>query len=345
MGKMEGANQQMPKITIIVPVYNQEQYIRECLDSIINQTLEDIEVICVNDCSTDSSLSILEEYAQKDNRIKIFSQEKNLGTGLARNIAIDASEGEYIMFVDPDDYIELKACEILYNNAKSYDSDFVEFLFDRFDKEKNFYTIEKLYDLPNNGLIDKELILKSNIFSAPIMAWNKFYKSDFLQTNKIYFHNSRLAEDHIVTIKTRCLANRITYLNSVLYHYRINPANNQATDIGNLPEIFKEIKDFLVKENIFNSVYRNYYNYYNKSLSLLKIGNKKDYKNKCLFNTSNTTKYDKIIPLGYNCQVSFALKKLYGDNAIESNFFNWIYISDQNKLVQYLYEPKSIYYP
>ena len=91
------------KITVIIPVYNVEKYLQKALDSIINQTLKDIEIICVDDCSTDSSFEILQEYGQKDSRIKILQTDANSGPGIARNKALDIAQGEYILFVDPDD--------------------------------------------------------------------------------------------------------------------------------------------------------------------------------------------------------------------------------------------------
>ena len=103
-------------ISIVVPVYNVEKYLRQCLDSIINQTFKDFECICVNDGSTDKSLSILQEYANKDNRIKIIPQ-KNIGLAGARNTALSVASGKYVLFVDSDDYIDINLCEALYKDA------------------------------------------------------------------------------------------------------------------------------------------------------------------------------------------------------------------------------------
>ena len=104
----------MIKISIIIPVYNTEKYLKKCLDSIINQTLKSLEIICIDDCSTDNCLHILKEYQLKDNRIKIIEQKENKGQGVARNLGLNIAEGEYIMFLDPDDWLELNALEILY---------------------------------------------------------------------------------------------------------------------------------------------------------------------------------------------------------------------------------------
>ena len=114
----------MPKVSVIIPVYNVEKYLSECLDSVVNQTLKDIEIICVNDGSPDGSAAILEEYAQKDNRIKVITQE-NRGLSEARNSGLKIASGEYIAFLDSDDYIDLKFFEQLYKRGIESNSDVV----------------------------------------------------------------------------------------------------------------------------------------------------------------------------------------------------------------------------
>ena len=113
----------MPKVSVIIPVYNVENYLRQCLDSVVNQTLSDIEIICVDDGSTDNSGKILDEYATKDSRIKVIHKE-NGGYGKAMNVGLDNAIGEYIGIVEPDDYIALDMYETLYNIAKEKDLDF-----------------------------------------------------------------------------------------------------------------------------------------------------------------------------------------------------------------------------
>lgn len=113
----------MPKVSVIIPVYNTEKYLRKCLDSVCNQTLSDIEIICVNDCSPDNSLEILNEYAQKDNRIKVINFEENKGVSIARNTGIDSATGEFIGFVDADDFVDLDFYEKLYNKATETGAD------------------------------------------------------------------------------------------------------------------------------------------------------------------------------------------------------------------------------
>lgn len=126
----------MPKVSIIIPVYNVEKYLRQCLDSVVNQTLTDIEIICVNDCSPDNSLSILKEYAENDNRIKIIDLKENVGLGQARNIAMQQATGEYIMFVDSDDWLELVACKKAYDRINTNESDVCFFTYNLYDEKK-----------------------------------------------------------------------------------------------------------------------------------------------------------------------------------------------------------------
>ena len=108
----------MVKISIIIPVYNTENYLSECLDSVINQTLNEIEVICINDASTDSSLDILDDYSKYSDKIKIINCSENKGQGNARNIGITQAKGKYILFLDSDDWLELNACEELFKMAE-----------------------------------------------------------------------------------------------------------------------------------------------------------------------------------------------------------------------------------
>ena len=111
----------MPKISIVVPVYNVEQYLKEALDSLVNQTMKDLEFVCVDDGSTDKSLEILKQYAEKDPRFVIISQQ-NQGAGIARNNGLKAVSGKYVTYLDPDDWFELNAMEVLYQKLQEVQS-------------------------------------------------------------------------------------------------------------------------------------------------------------------------------------------------------------------------------
>ena len=134
------------KISVVLPVYNVANYLRKCLDSLINQTFEDFEVICVNDGSTDLSLGILEGYALSDSRFKIISQ-KNQGLSGARNTGIQHIQGEYVLFVDSDDWLEDNALEELYNHVKGFNSDITMFKFKFFDESTSEFSEESFSNL------------------------------------------------------------------------------------------------------------------------------------------------------------------------------------------------------
>jgi glycosyltransferase involved in cell wall biosynthesis len=124
------------KISIIIPAYNTEKYLQKCLDSVINQTLKDIEILCINDGSKDNSLSILQEYAAKDKRIKVFNQE-NKGVAIARNVGLENAIGEYVWLIDANDWCKLTATFIIYEKIKTYDADMIMFAARSYNEQKN----------------------------------------------------------------------------------------------------------------------------------------------------------------------------------------------------------------
>ena len=176
----------MAKVSVIVPVYNVEKYLDVCLDSLINQTFDDFEIICINDGSTDSCLNILRQYAKLDRRIKIFSQ-KNLGLSAARNAGMKQANGEYIVFVDSDDFLSPVALEKMHTNMSENDTDFM-FSYAYQIQPSEF----KLWELPNNK--DFTAHIKTPVFCEKDLgpefylkmlfsAWAKMYKKSFIKEN------------------------------------------------------------------------------------------------------------------------------------------------------------------
>lgn len=219
------------KVSIIVPVYNVEEYLVKCLDSLVNQTLKDIEIICINDGSTDNSLEILNAYAQRDNRIIVIDKE-NEGQGIARNLGISRAKGEFIGFVDPDDWVSLEMYEKMYNQAKELDSeivicDFIKYRdWDGRSWKHHFwnqatydYEIEDL-DVPTYENVDKDFVYKSLLVS-PCYSVNRIYKNEFLRNNNIYFSGTRCFEDVIFIIDAMHLAQKISYIDRAYYIYRL----------------------------------------------------------------------------------------------------------------------------
>lgn len=220
----------MPKISIIVPVYNVEEYIGTCLKSLVEQTLEDIEIICINDGSTDNSIRIIQYFMQNDFRIKLINTSNN-GQGIARNIGIQNAKGEYIAFVDPDDWVDNDMYLKMYNQAQLLNSDIVICNYIRWfeDSKKEQYwpffekalscTKNKRLDIPDGCNIDKS-ILYSTLLISPCYSWNRIYKRELLIDNNILFSTSKCYEDCIFILKTHILANTVSYIDDTLYKYR-----------------------------------------------------------------------------------------------------------------------------
>ena len=189
-----------PLVSVIVPVYNVEDYLDDCLTSLINQTFKDIEIICVNDGSTDNSLNMLNEYASKDDRIKVFSKE-NSGPGPTRNYGLDQACGEYVLFLDSDDWLDLDAIKILYEKSKADDLDLLIFLAENFDDNQNKFYEEDYYNnvhIPDTfyNEVFNHKDLGKYLFSVAVVPYNKLYRRSVIEKYKIRFPENVLFEDN-----------------------------------------------------------------------------------------------------------------------------------------------------
>ncbi len=238
----------MAKVSVIVPVYNVEKYLRECLDSIVNQTLEDIEIICVNDGSTDSSLSILEEYAKNDSRVKIIDKQ-NSGYGNSMNRGLDSATGEYIGIVESDDFIKPEMYEELYALAKENDADIVKGDFYHYttynNDNKKIKAIKEEY-------ADRVINAKkcSSILEIYPSIWSAIYKREFIEKNSIRFLETPGAsyQDTGFTFKTFALAERVYMTTKPYLYYRqdnINSSVNSKTKVYVLCDEYEEITRFV----------------------------------------------------------------------------------------------------
>lgn len=221
-------------ISIIVPIYNVETYLSQCLDSLINQTYRDIEIICVNDGATDGSLKILEEHAAKDDRIKIINQP-NQGLSGARNTGIKEAKGEWTMFVDSDDWMDTNTCSILTNNANSsLDLLFFSYIRERMhssDPQWVLGTVKRNFSEKDiEGLYARLLApLEQNKFypekiDSMSTAWGKLYKTSIIQENNLQFVSTKTigTEDLLFNVYYFKWIKEAVYLPNTLYHYRKN---------------------------------------------------------------------------------------------------------------------------
>ena len=221
----------MPKVSIVIPVYNVEKYLPQCLDSVINQTLEDIEIICINDCSPDNSIKILNEYAEKDSRIKVIDLKENGGVSNARNIAMDAAQGKYIMCLDPDDWYEPDACETAYLQIENNNNDFVVFgLYNYYEEtgQKVFSTKTRVFK-SIIGISQATVADIENVFRASAEVWYKIYRKNFLKENNIKL-DSRSFEGQTWNIRIYAYAKSFSYIDKPLYNYRVR--NDSLTSIS-----------------------------------------------------------------------------------------------------------------
>ena len=251
-----------PKVSIIIPVFNSEDLLKDCLNSVKNQTLVDIEIICIDDGSTDNSFKILEGFSKDDNRFKVIHQ-KNAGAGFSRNVALEKVSGEYILFLDSDDWIENDTCEKLYNQAIKLDSDLV--LFDAVRHLPNNQSMDLIHFFGDESNINFSSLsfdykfIKDKVLNAYFgVIWSKFYKSSFILENNITFPSYKLFNDVEFHVQSLLLSKSISYYPKIFYHYnRIGQESLQTLYVSSeeaivFYNVMCDVKKFLINNNFFN---------------------------------------------------------------------------------------------
>ena len=236
-------------ISIVVPVYNVEKYLKRCIESLINQTYKNIEIILINDGSKDNSLSICKEYEKKDERIKVIDKE-NEGLGYTRNKGIECANGKYIAFIDSDDYIDLDFYEKLYNSAKKNNSDMVFSSFKKVNGENKVYEIHnsKCSQMAYIGDEARKNILRCVMGNCqedeqlPISACMILYKKEIMDKYEMRFFSERqyISEDFLFNIEYILKINSASIVEDTYYYYCDN--QNSLTRKYN-PDRFEKIKD------------------------------------------------------------------------------------------------------
>lgn len=229
-----------PKISILIPCYNVEKYVSTCLDSIINQTFCDIEIICVNDGSTDSTYSVLCEYKKKDRRIKIINK-LNTGYGDSMNIAIDNAKGEYIGIVESDDFIEENMYETLYQIAKKNKTEITRCCYYKLNGNVNTYIAYD--DVPKNEVVNP--CLERNIFWQDPSIWAAIYKKDWINKNGIKFLKTPGAsyQDTSFSFKCYALCTRFIMTDKAFVHYRVDNPTSSINSKDKAYSVCKEWKE------------------------------------------------------------------------------------------------------
>ena len=238
----------MAKVSIIVPVYNSEKYINRCLFSLVNQTLEDIEIIVINDGSRDSSKEKIKHFVEKNpSKIKYYEKE-NGGLSSSRNFGMRYATGEYIAFLDSDDYVELNMYQVMYEEAKNTDADMVEcdFIWEyeeykKYDKRRNYKSIKDMMKKPR------------------VVAWNKLYKRDVLIDNDIKFPEGLIYEDLEFYFKLLPHLRKISYIGKYFVHYvqrEDSISNSQGENVNDIFEILNNIVEYYKKIGLYDKYRR-----------------------------------------------------------------------------------------
>ena len=242
------------KLSIVAAVYNLEKYLPRCLDALVNQTMQDIEILCVDDGSTDSAPQIIEDYKKKyPDKIKVFHKE-NGGEFTTRNYGLERAQGEYVTFVDTDDYVEPNWAEKLYNAAKENDADLAVCGFERIDLATNKVVAT---NMTNFGNTVKEINPKDDylLFINPA-PWNKVYKREKIKD--LRFLPFRGFNDTMFLASCYTRINKIAFVPDVLYHYflrydsQIHTVNEQ--DVKNLKKYLLEVKDLYIKSGKYEEM-------------------------------------------------------------------------------------------
>lgn len=245
----------MEKISIIVPIYNVEKYLRDCIESIINQTYKEIEILLINDGSTDSSLEICEEYAKKNDKIKIINK-KNGGLSDARNVGLEHATGKYIMFVDSDDFLALNCCEVLYNAINGTEFEFITANYAFTNNDGIPWKKPMFSEKFENSILNIDDYKKS-FYLMNSTVWNKIFKKEFIDSNNLRFEIGLLAEDAVFTTLAFLKAKKTYYIKDVVYYYR-----QREVKKGNISISFNCTVDYFTRVNrAYKIIYENFKKY------------------------------------------------------------------------------------
>ena len=254
-----------PLVSVIIPIYNVEQYLKTCLESVVNQTYGNIEIICVNDCTPDNSMKIVNDYCKKYDNIIILEHESNFGLGPARNTGCKAASGEYIFFLDSDDYIHTGNIFNLVTASLEHNSDLTFSRIEVFSSDDKLTSnVDQMRKYFSSTLTKKNVTINSDNFlfylnNLPCVAWNKLYKTSFLREKGITFLNSNTPhEDEGFNIKVLLNKPKVIYVDKAGYYYLLRQNsimdlayNNYKSRIENLRIVLADA--FVYLENIHDS--------------------------------------------------------------------------------------------
>ena len=258
------------KVSVIIPVYNVAKYLEQCLQSVADQTLRDIEVICVDDGSTDNSFEIVKKFAEKDSRF-IAVQQANGGAGAARNNGLRRARGKYLSFLDSDDFFDEKMLQEAYECAEKHSADFVVFQSDQFYEDQNEYKnvswTLRYAEVPPYQPFSRRA-MTDNIFKVFVgWAWDKLYNRQFVLDNNLWFQEQRTSNDMLFVFSAVAIAKRIAYVEKgkILVHQRRDSSDSLSKTREKSWDCFYKaliaLRERLYAEGIYEEVEKDYINY------------------------------------------------------------------------------------
>jgi len=314
----------MPKVSVIIPVFNASRFLYQCLDSIIHQTLADIEIILVNDGSTDDSNKILNDYALMDTRVSIINQ-KNRGAGAARNAGLHQASGKYLSFLDADDFFKLEMLEELYNRCEETGADIVIYKASAYDNQKGeitgdlgWTTLEGIPDKPLFSYRDVERFFQS----CSSVVWDKFFRKSFIDECGIFFQEIRFCNDVYFVHALLCLTEKITVLDKYFVTYRQNIAESISATSKKEPLCFyQSIKATQDKIKTYN------YQILEKSYCNWAVGF-------CLFHLFHRKNLDqKTFAITYGALKDYIFAEMGVVDLNEDFFYNTFYYEQIQKII------------
>ncbi len=313
-----------PCVSIVMPIYNAEKFLNKSLESVLNQTLNNIEIICVNDGSTDNSLNIINYYAKNDKRIVIFNK-KNSGYGNTMNIGIKLAKGEYIGILEPDDFIDCGMLEKLYIEAKKYNLDVIKSNYFNFKSKSN---TNDFVEVLHNFNYDEILSAEHNEYICYMRPciWSAIYKKKLLIENKIFFNETPGAsyQDTAFAFKVWVNAKNVKFVKNAYLHYRIDNENSSIHSSG---KIFSICDEFQSIQSYLNSN-TNLRNKYSKILQLLKLDTY----------TWNLNRISNCYKDLFRDQIALDFIKADYEGFLDKSYFSDL---QWNKLQRYIFEYKK----
>lgn len=259
----------IPKVSVILSVYNTEKYLRQCLDSIAGQALREIEILCVNDGSTDGSPTILEEYAARDSRFRVFTKEnEGLGAAPARNYGLERVSGQYVSVLDSDDFFAPEMLEKAVRRADATDADVV--IFGGYEYDDRHGTSRRVDSILNESLIPAGEVFSRQDYAGKLyqltqgMAWNKLFRRSFLEKLGLRFQRIKYTDDSYFTFAHLALADRLAVVDEPLCHYRVRTGTSQSSGIADYPDSayrpYTKLRSSLVEWGLYSTLKQSFVN-------------------------------------------------------------------------------------